>query len=86
MWLSPGGQGVFDLFLEIGFDAFYLSRAHGVSLPGGRALFSVCDTGLSAEAVLASAGLRVSEMIALDPDHGVDMNVWRRVSQGETSR
>jgi hypothetical protein len=35
----PGGQVVFDLFLKIGFDAFHLSRAHGVRLPGGRALF-----------------------------------------------
>jgi hypothetical protein len=83
----PGGQAVFDLFLEIGFDAFHLSRAHGVTLPGGRAVFSACDAGLSAEAVLAGAGLRVSEKIALDPQHGVEMNVWRTVreagAQGE---
>src|SRR5208282_4539613 len=52
----PGGQSVFDLFLQIGFDAFHLSRAHGVMLPGGRAVFSACDAGLSAEAVLARAG------------------------------
>ena len=57
----PGGQVVFDLFLEIGFDAFHLTRARGVRLPGGRALFSGCDAGLSAEAVLASAGLCVSK-------------------------
>jgi hypothetical protein len=75
----PGGQVVFDLFLTIGFDAFHLSRAHGVKLPGGRAIFSRCDDGLSAEAVLASAGLRVSEKIVLDAEHGVDMNVWRAV-------
>ncbi len=77
----PGGQGVFDLFLEIGFDAFYLTRAHGVRLPGGRAVFSACEAGLSAEAVLAGAGLRVGEKIALDPEHGVEMNVWRRVRE-----
>ncbi len=86
---APGGQAVFDLFLEIGFDAFHLSRAHGVTLPGGRAIFSACDAGLAAEAVLARAGLRLSEKIALDPEHGVEMNVWRAVreagkpSQGE---
>jgi hypothetical protein len=45
----PGGQAVFDLFLKIGFDAFHLTRAHGVRFPGGRALFSGCDAGLSAE-------------------------------------
>ena len=35
----PGGQRVFDLFLQIGFDAFHLSHAHGVTLPGGRVDF-----------------------------------------------
>jgi len=75
----PGGKGVFDLFLKIGFDAFHLSRAHGVTLPGGQSVFSACDAGLSAEAVLATAGLRLSKKIALDPEHGVEMNVWRAV-------
>ena len=75
---APGGQGVFDLFLKIGFDAFHLTRAHGVMLPGGRAIFSACDAGLSAEAVLAEAGLRASEKIPLDPAHGVELTVWRR--------
>ncbi|MGA2043344.1 MAG: hypothetical protein ABSG83_08215 [Roseiarcus sp.] len=74
----PGGQVVFDLFLAIGFDAFHLSRARNVTLPGGLAIFSACDSGQSAEQVLAGAGLRVSEHIPLDPDHGVEMDVWRR--------
>jgi hypothetical protein len=74
---APGGQGVFDLFLGVGYDVFHLSRAHGVSLPGGRAIFSACDKGVSAETVLTNAGLRVSETIPLDPEHGVEMNVWR---------
>jgi hypothetical protein len=78
---APSGQVVFDLFLKIGFDAFHLTRAHGVRLPGGRALFSGCDTGLSAEAVLAGAGLRVSEILVLDAEHGVDMSVWRAVRE-----
>ena len=77
----PGGRGVFDLFLGIGFDAFHLSRAHGVTLPGGRAIFSACDAGLSAEAVLAKAGLRISERIALDPEHGVEMTIWRALRE-----
>ena len=75
-----GGQGAFDLFLDIGYDVFHLSRAHGVRLPGGRAVFSACDRGVSAEAVLDRAGLSVSETIPLDPDHGVEMKVWRRLS------
>lgn len=73
----PGGQPVFDLFLRIGFDAFHLSRAHGVKLPGGRAIFSACDYGLSAETVLSKAGLRLGQTIPLDPAHGVEMNIWR---------
>jgi hypothetical protein len=72
-----GGQGAFDLFLGIGFAAFHLSRAHGVMLPGGRAVFSACERGLSAEAVLAAAGLSLGETIALDPEHGVEMHIWR---------
>ena len=76
---APGGQAVFDLFLTIGFDAFHLSRAHGVRLPGGRAIFSACDTGLSAETVLSEAGLRLGQKIPLDPERGVEMNIWRSV-------
>ena len=79
---APGGQVVFDLFLKIGYDEFHLSRAHGVTLPGGRAVFSACDAGISAEAVLTQAGLRISEKIPLDPAHGVEMNVWRRPKEG----
>ncbi len=77
----PGGQSVFDLFLAIGYDEFHLSRAHGVMLPEGQALFSACETGLSAEAVLARAGLRASEKIPLDPEHAVEMTVWRAVRE-----
>lgn len=34
-----GGTDVFDLFLRIGYDAFYLTTAGSVYLPGGRPLF-----------------------------------------------
>jgi hypothetical protein len=74
----PGGQGVFDLFLEIGYDAFHLTRAKGVTAPGGRALFSACDLGLSAESVLAGAGLRVSEERVIDEAANVVLTVWRK--------
>ena len=72
----PGGQPVFDLFLKIGYDEFHLSRAHGVKLPGGRAIFSACEAGLPAETILAKAGLILAKTIPLDPEHGVQMNVW----------
>jgi hypothetical protein len=78
---APGGQVVFDLFLKIGYDGFHLSRAHSVKLPGGRAIFSACEAGLPAETILAKAGLRVTKTIPLDPDHGVDMQIWRAASE-----
>jgi hypothetical protein len=73
-----GGQVVFDLFLMIGFDGFHLSRAHGVKLPGGRAVFSACDAGVPAATVLEQHGLALAKRIPLDPAHGVEMAVWRR--------
>jgi hypothetical protein len=73
-----GGQVVFDLFLMIGFDGFHLSRARGVKLPGGRSVFSACDKGVSAAAVLEQHDLSLSKTIPLDPERGVEMTVWRR--------
>ncbi len=73
-----GGQVVFDLFLMIGFTGFHLSRAHGIKLPGGRSVFSACDTGVSAATVLEQHGLGLSDTIPLDPAHNVEMTIWRR--------
>jgi dihydrofolate reductase len=73
-----GGQRVYDLFLAIGYDAFHLSRAHGVRVPAGVALFSASYAGESAEAVLARHGLRTGEVRVLDPIGPVTLNVWRR--------
>ena len=75
-----GGQVVFDLFLMIGFDGFHLSRAHGVKLPGGRSVFSACDTGVPAASVLEQRGLSLTKTVPLDPEHGVEMTIWRRAA------
>ena len=75
-----GGQVVFDLFLMIGFDGFHLSRARGVKLPGGRSVFSACDAGVSAATVLEQRGLSLTKTIPLDPEHGVEMTIWRRAA------
>jgi hypothetical protein len=72
----PGGQGVFDLFLSIGYDAFHLTRVDGATAPGGRALFAACDQGLSAEAVLAGAGLEPGERRVLDDAAKVALTIW----------
>jgi hypothetical protein len=73
----PGGRRVFDLFLEIGYDAFHLTRAKGAFIPGGVAVFSGCDTGRSAEAILAGKGLKPDARQVLDPHGPVSLAVWR---------
>lgn len=75
---APGGQGVFNLFLGIGYDVFHLARARGVKLPGGRPVFSECVDGVSAETVLERHGLRHVEKIDLDAANSVEMNIWRK--------
>lgn len=74
----PGGRRVFDLFLGIGYTAFHLTRAEGVRIPGGVALFSACDRGASAEAVLGGAGLVPGERQILDPRGPITLNIWSR--------
>ncbi|HLH51203.1 MAG TPA: hypothetical protein VKV96_17830, partial [Roseiarcus sp.] len=69
---------VFDLFLAIGYDAFHLTRGLGVIAPGGRALFSACDQGLSVEAVLARADLQAKERRVLDAGANIVLTVWRK--------
>jgi hypothetical protein len=79
---APGGQGVFDLFLGVGYDVFHLARARGVRLPAGRAVFAECETGVSAEAVLQRHGLRHAQRIEIDVTQQVEMNIWKAQRQG----
>lgn len=74
----PGGRRVFDLFLTAGYTAFHLTRAEGAFIPDGVAVFSECDAGKSAEAVLAEAGLKPVEKQVLDPNGPVSLVVWSR--------
>ncbi len=74
----PGGQRVFDLFREIGYGAFHLSRARNVLLPGGRALFAACERGRRAEAVLSGASLRADAEETLDAAAHVTLTLWRK--------
>jgi dihydrofolate reductase len=73
----PGGQTVFDLFLEIGYAYFHLSRAAGVILGRGRCLFSACERGVSAASVLASAGLHSERARVIDAAANVTLTIWR---------
>lgn len=76
--LVPGGQRVFDMFLQIGFDEFHLARIRGVTLPGGIPVFGDCAAGRSAEAVLAAHGLEAQPTEILDAGSGVSVTVWCR--------
>ena len=73
----PGGRRVFDLFLEIGYDAFHLTRAEGAFIPDGVAVFSGCDGGRSAEAILSGKGLKPGACRVLDPQGPVSLTVWQ---------
>ena len=73
----PGGRRVFDLFLDIGFDEFHLSRAADVVLPGGTPVFSDVLAGRSAAEILGRR-LAAGPAAALDPAASVTLTVWSR--------
>jgi hypothetical protein len=74
----PGGQGVFELFLEIGYSSFHLARAEAAELPGGRGLFATTETGEPADARLRLAGLRPDGPRWLDQAASVSLTVYSR--------
>ena len=73
----PGGQGVFDLFLGLGYAEFHLTRAQGVLVPGGRPVFSAIRAGMGADDVLAAHGMARGSRTVIDPGAGVSLTVWR---------
>ena len=72
-----GGTEVFGLFLDLGYDAFHLTRASAARLPGGRPLFPEVPAR-TPEEVLASRGLRLLAERVLDAAAGVTLAQWRR--------
>ena len=71
-----GGTDVFGMFLDR-YDVFYLSRAPGVELPGGRPVFPEVPT-LTPEQVLANHGLHRGDQLVLDPGKGLAVVSWER--------
>jgi hypothetical protein len=71
-----GASEVFALFLDR-YDAFYLSRAPGVRLPGGRPVFPEVPTR-TPEQVLTAHGMHCAERRALDAAKGLSLGVWQR--------
>jgi dihydrofolate reductase len=71
-----GGTDVFGMFLPR-YDVFHLTRAPGVALPGGRAVFPQVPQR-SPEEVLASHGLAAGPPQVLDAGSGLSVVSWQR--------
>lgn len=71
-----GGTDVFALFLAIGYDTFYLSRASGVSVPRGRPVFPGVGDGVAPEEPLRRHGFALRSTKVLDPDTGTVLEEW----------
>jgi dihydrofolate reductase len=76
-----GGAEVFALFLDR-FDIFYLTRAPGVVLHGGRPVFPEIPTQ-TPEQVLTRHGLVPGPTVVLDGAKGLTMVGWRRCERSE---
>ena len=72
-----GGTEPFGLFLEVGYDAFHLSRASHTKLPGGRPVFPGIPP-LSPEDLLERHGLKPGAGQVLDPAAGLTLVAWQR--------
>jgi hypothetical protein len=73
-----GGPRVYALFLEIGYDAFHLSQAANVRVPGGLTIFPDVGPQRSPEDVLARHGLKPGPQRVLDAAAGVTLVTWQR--------
>ena len=74
-----GGTAVFGMFLP-DYDVFYLTRAPGVRLPGGRPVFPQVPQRTPDE-VLASHGLAPAPPQVLDAASGLSVVAWRRAAR-----
>jgi dihydrofolate reductase len=70
-----GGTEIFGIFLDIGYDAFHLTRAEHVRLPGGRPVFPQVPAS-TPEDVLRSRGYRAADMRLLDEEKAVQLVTW----------
>lgn len=70
-----GGTDVFGLFLSIGYDAFFLTRALA-SIPRGRPVFPGVGHGVPAEDPLQKHGLVLKHTRMLDPVSETVVQEW----------
>jgi dihydrofolate reductase len=61
-----GGTGVFALFLTLGYDAFFLTRA-AASVPRGRPVFPGIGNGVTPEDIFERYGMVLRNTRLLDP-------------------
>ena len=71
-----GGAEEFALFLDR-YDTFYLTRAPGVQIPGGRPVFPEVPR-ITPEDVLSEHGLSRGERQVLDAKSGLVVVAWSR--------
>lgn len=72
-----GGTEPFGLFLDVGYDAFHLSRAGKARLPGGRPVFPGIPL-LTPEQLLQRHGLTPGATRVLDASNDLSMVTWRK--------
>jgi dihydrofolate reductase len=72
-----GGTEVYGHFLDLGYDAFHLSRAGHAQLPGGRPLFPGIPPN-TPEDLLARHGLKPGPARSLDAAAGLTLVDWSR--------
>jgi dihydrofolate reductase len=70
-----GGTEIFGLFLDIGYDAFHLTRADHVRLPGGRPVFPGVPAS-TPEELLRSRGYQPGPARLLDAEKNVTVVTW----------
>ncbi|HTR14446.1 MAG TPA: dihydrofolate reductase [Roseiarcus sp.] len=71
-----GGPAVYSMFLPLGYDNFYLTRAINVRLPGGMPIFIEGRLGCPPEQLLSRFGLKPGQTQRLD--HEVTLVELRR--------
>jgi dihydrofolate reductase len=72
-----GGPDVFSMFLPL-YNAFHLSRAAHVTIPGGLPVFAEVGPNATPEDVLARHGLKPGPRRDLDASAGVTLVTWTR--------
>ncbi len=77
-----GGTDVYDMFLDIGYDAFYLCRAGSARIPGGTPVFSQIRSGRAPEEILSQAGLAPGPTQILDEANALSLVAWTRKRPG----